>query len=384
MAFRQIESQSEYEIEGAGLGLTLVKRLVDLMGGNITVDSEYGKGSCIRVVVPQKVVKNEVLGDFNKRYREYVATSEIPRSHFRAPNACILAVDDVPMNLRVMTGLLKETGVQIDMASNGMEAMEKIKRKHYDIIFIDQLMPIMNGVETLSIVRSLADHPNKDTPIILLSVNTTSDAREVSRKAEFTDFLTKPFREENLFAVMLKYLPQELVSYEDVAIDKVDGDVEEPHYSQSYQGVPLVADKNEPSSQQDDGLEVYHRVKAVDRILPEDLENLSASGFVDVKLGLDCSDKDENLYRKKLVEYSKSNADLILELSLKEEDYERYRLQVKMLKSESLGIGAIDIASLAKSIEYACNSGNYDYVNLHHSALMREYRNFIKVLKELI
>lgn len=383
MAFRRIENRSEQEAEGTGLGLTLVKRLVDLMNGSIVVDSEYGKGSNFKVVIPQKVIKNEVIGDFNKRYREYVTASEIPRSHFRAQNASILAVDDVPMNLRVMTGLLKETAVQVDIAGNGMEAIEKIKRKHYDIIFIDQVMPIMDGIETRSIIKSLADHPNKETPIILLSINTMSEAREACQKANFTDFLTKPLREENLFAILLQYLPAELISYDEPEKSEIDQNLDESYYTQSHMGVPLVADKNEPS-QQNDGLESYQKIKEIERLLPEDLENLAASGFVDVKLGINCAEKDENQYRKNLQDYSSSNMDALLEKSLKEEDFERYRLQVRTLKKRSLEIGGIDIASLAKSVEYACNTGNYDFVRMHHSELIREYRNFIKVLKELI
>ena len=383
MAFRRIENQSEDNVDGTGFGLTLVKRLVDLMNGNIVVDSEYGKGSNFKVVIPQKVIKNEAMGDFNKRYREYVTASEIPRSHFRAPNASILAIDDVPMNLRVMMGLLKETSVQVDIAGNGMEAIEKIKRKHYDIIFIDQVMPIMDGVETLSIIKSLAEHPNKETPIILLSVNSISEAREVCQKADFTDFLTKPLREENLFAILLKYLPGELISYDEAEKNEIDRNLEEPYYTQSHMGVPLVADKND-TAQPNDRLEPYQKIKEIERLLPEDLENLAASGFVDVNLGIDCAEKDENQYRKKLQDYSKSNLDMLLERSIKEEDFERYRLQVRSLKKQSLEIGGIDIASLAKSVEFACNSGNYDFVRMHHSGLIREYRNFIKVLKELI
>ena len=267
MAFRRIENRSEQEAEGTGLGLTLVKRLVDLMNGSIVVDSEYGKGSNFKVVIPQKVIKNEVIGDFNKRYREYVTASEIPRSHFRAQNASILAVDDVPMNLRVMTGLLKETAVQVDIAGNGMEAIEKIKRKHYDIIFIDQVMPIMDGIETRSIIKSLADHPNKETPIILLSINTMSEAREACQKANFTDFLTKPLREENLFAILLQYLPAELISYDEPEKSEIDQNLDESYYTQSHMGVPLVADKNEPS-QQNDGLESYQKIKEIERLLP--------------------------------------------------------------------------------------------------------------------
>lgn len=384
IAFRRSETVGTLSDAGTGLGLSLTNSLVNLMGGKITVDSAYGKGSTFTVTIPQVVVKNESMGDFERRYRDYVIATEIQNRRFSAPGAMVLAVDDVPMNLRVMAGLLKETDVKLEVANNGMEAMEKIKRNHYDVIFMDKDMPIMDGAETLSIIRSLADHPNTETPIVLMTSNSIPDAREICVSEGFSDFLVKPVREESLIMMLHKYLPSEKVKFFSDTDDV--NDAQNTYYSSLNIAVPLVASNVEKDSIQEmsDAKVAEETMKHMGRSLPEDLENLAETGLADVKLGLDCCDGDEGLYRQKLREYSVSAMDLSLEQYYRIEDYENYRMLVHLLKGKSLALGAIEIASLAKLMENACNSGDYEYLRASHARLIREYRNFVKVLKELI
>jgi len=384
LAFRHSETVGSLSDVGTGLGLSLTNNLVNLMGGKIKVDSAYGKGTTFTVTIPQEIVRNDAMGDFDKRYRDYVTALEVQNRKFSAAGAVVLAVDDVPMNLRVMAGLLKETDVQLEVANNGMEAMEKIKRTHFDIIFMDKDMPVMDGAETLSIMNSVADHPNAETPIILMTSNSVAEAREVCHREGFSDFLIKPVREESLIMMLYKYLPREKVNLYDASEDSSDD--QNPLYSSMNIAVPLVANSSEkgPIQEMADAKAAEDTMKHMSWNLAEDLENLGGTGLVDIKVGLECNGNDENTYRQKLKDFSASTIDQSLEQYYRIEDYENYRMLVHLLKGKSLSLGAIEIASLAKLMESACNRGDYEYLRISHARLIREYRDFVKALKELI
>ena len=202
-SFTRIEEKRNRNIEGTGLDLNLTKNLVDLMGGEISVDSTYGQGSCFTAKIPQKIVDAKPMGDFGKRYQQYLNTSDENTLSFFAPEAKILVVDDVEMNLRVVQGLLKETRIQIDTACSGRECLECVKRSQYDMIFLDHMMPEMDGIETLRNMKTLADNLNREIPVIMLTANAIIGAKEEYIEAGFTDYLTKPIRETELLEMLL-------------------------------------------------------------------------------------------------------------------------------------------------------------------------------------
>ena len=306
-------------VSWTGPSLSLVKMLVVALGGEI---------------------KNRLIADENKSI------------HFYAPNASILAIDDVPMNLRVMSGLMKETFARFDPVSNGMEAIENFRRNHYDIIFLDHTMPIIDGLNILTIMKTLDDHPNKQTPIVMLTADDNASAKTICETMGFADFLTKPVHEDALFAILLKYLPKELVNQYDELPKKEETVVE------TTEEKPVK--KVEP--------------KKTTEHLPDDL--------LDTSVGLYCCERNEALYRKKIMTYVDKEFDVVLSKQFKEEDFESYRLTVQALKSASLFIGAINIASIAKLMEFACSEGDYDYIRVRHEDLIREYRLVVNELKE--
>lgn len=377
--FTRLEEKRNRNIEGSGLGLNLTKHLVDLMRGVIRVDSVYGKGSTFVVSIPQVVKKETPMGDFDARYKDYVSSTDTVRGRFRAPKAEILVVDDVPMNLRVMKGLLKETQIQIDVANNGMECLEKIKRKHYDEIFLDHMMPVMDGIETLGVMKTLSGNPNENTPVIMLTANAIAGVRETYMKAGFDDYLSKPVREETLLAMLRKHLPQELVIMEDeTSVQEVPEKVELRRAPLEMKTVekevaPVAAKTESAPAKNEMGVS-----------LPPQLTALSDTGFVDVKVGLGYCMNDVSFYQEMLEEYKSSPKDEILEDALKAEDFERYRIEVHALKSTSLMIGEVELSSHAKAMEFACKEGRYEDVLLNHANLIREYRNFLNVLKETL
>ena len=209
-SFTRIEEKRNRNIEGTGLGLSLTKNLVDLMQGEITVKSIYEEGSCFTAKIPQKIIDKTPIGDFDKRYRQYIHQSEEQAISLCAPDAKILVVDDVPMNLIVVKGLLKATKIQIDTAKNGANCLELVQKNRYDIIFLDHLMPEMDGIETLQNMKLLEENPNRNTPVIMLTANAIVGAKEEYMEAGFTDYLTKPVQETLLHEMIMKYLPKEL------------------------------------------------------------------------------------------------------------------------------------------------------------------------------
>lgn len=339
-------------VSWTGPSLSLVKMLVVALGGEIKNRLIADDLPVVEITIPQKVVKNELMGDFKTRYNEFVQASENKSIHFYAPNASILVIDDLPMNLRVMSGLMKETFARFDPVSNGMEAIENFRRNHYDIIFLDHTMPIIDGLNILTIMKTLDDHPNKQTPIIMLTADDNASAKTICETMGFTDFLTKPVHEDALFAILLKYLPKELVNQYDELPKK--------------ESTIVVATEEKTVKKLD--------TKKTSEHLPDDI--------LDTSVGLYCCESNEALYRKKIMLYIDKEFDILLNKLFKEEDFESYRLTVQALKSASLFIGAINIASIAKLMEFACSEGDYDYIRVRHEDLIREYRLVINELKE--
>ena len=176
-------------MEGSGLGLAITHNPLDMMGGSIEVQSEYGRGSVFTVIIPQKIVSVEPVGDVQSRFQRNMPETEVYQETFRAPDAHILIVDDTKMNLTVAVGLLKRTEIQIDTALCGEEAVELAQTKVYDIILMDQRMPKMDGTEALPLIRAQADGANRETPVICLTADAVIGAKERYMAEGFTDYL---------------------------------------------------------------------------------------------------------------------------------------------------------------------------------------------------
>ena len=206
-AFERVDERKNSGIEGTGLGLAITKKFAMMMGGDITVESTYGKGSTFTITVPQKVIGNETMGDYHTARRENTRT-EYSES-FHAPEAKILAVDDVKMNLTIITKLLKKTQIPITCVTSGKECIEAVKSEHFDIILLDHMMPELDGVDTLKILRD--EHYCDDTPVIVLTANADVDAKSAYLSAGFADYLSKPLNPAMLEQMIMDYLPKEKI-----------------------------------------------------------------------------------------------------------------------------------------------------------------------------
>ncbi len=205
--FTRIEESRNRSIEGTGLGMVITQKLLALMGSRLEVESVYGEGSTFSFSLEQPVVKWTPIGVFN-------AAPEMPDTRraayqeaFHAPDARILVVDDMPVNLTVIQGLLKKTMVAVETATSGAEAVEKASRQKYDVIFIDHMMPGMDGIETLGELQKLPD--SEKTAYIALTANAISGSRELYLDAGFSDYLSKPVDSRKLEEMLMAHLPPE-------------------------------------------------------------------------------------------------------------------------------------------------------------------------------
>ncbi len=209
-AFKRVDEEKNRHIEGTGLGLSIVRQFVDLMGGKITVNSIYTKGSTFIIEIPQKIVTTQKIGEIRidsesapGQRREHIAG-------FEAPEAKVLVVDDNASNLLVVSKLLRETKVQVETVSCGEDALKHTLNQHYHVIFMDHLMPEMDGIECLKAIRSQIGGQSKESKIVVLTANAGNENKVLYEKAGFDGYLTKPITGDILEKELYRLLPRNL------------------------------------------------------------------------------------------------------------------------------------------------------------------------------
>lgn len=221
-SFKRIDEKENRNIEGTGLGLTITKKFVDMMEGTIGVESVLYEGSTFTITIPQKVAGSGPVGNFSEKFENRNASSGAATtstsgdehknaSTFIAPAVRILVVDDVKMNLNVVRLLLKNTMVQMDLASSGEEALKYTLMKRYDAILMDHMMPKMDGVEAFHLIQSQPDGLNQNTPNIALTANAIVGVEEMYLKEGFVSYLSKPVKGADLEKALLAILPADKI-----------------------------------------------------------------------------------------------------------------------------------------------------------------------------
>lgn len=337
-SFERLDEKKNKYIEGTGLGLSITKQLIDLMNGEIIVESEVGIGSTFTVIIPQTIRGTASIGDFYKGVHAVAKTEEKYKEKFIAPNATVLVVDDVQMNIDVFRGLLKKTQIRIDSALSGEETLRLVQKKRYDIIFMDHFMPEMDGVETLHKMKEMS-HLNENTPVIALTANAGTGAEEEYKKYGFDNYMSKPIKGKNLEETVYKYLSDmQLIRAADA---KATGDNEED-------GTPVTF------------------LKKLD--------------FLDVREALNNFDGKEELLRDILETFRNDNMLYDLSKYFQERDWKEYVVRVHALKSVSRTIGAIDLSEKARLLEKAGKEGNITYIEDNHAKMMADYEKLLSRL----
>ena len=219
-AFQRVDEEENRQIEGTGLGLSIVKQLVDLMGGDVTVNSVYTKGSTFVITLPQKTADKTEIGNFDPGTKRSLGARKRYKQTFEASKAYVLIVDDNEVNLMVTKKLLQDTKVQVDTAASGSECLRRTIQNRYDVILMDHLMPDMDGIECMHLVRTQTGGLNQNTPVVILTANAGDENQALYRREGFDGYLLKPVSGIQLEEELLRHLPRELVS-----ITSVDGSV---------------------------------------------------------------------------------------------------------------------------------------------------------------
>lgn len=364
--FERVDQKRNSTVEGTGLGLAITQKLVDMMNGSISLESEYGSGSVFTLRIPQEIVDDKPIGDYKEKTRAMAMQKDIYRPPFHAGDAHILIVDDTRLNLLVVCGLLKDTKIRIDTAQSGNEALAFTDKNRYDLILMDQRMPGMDGIEAMHRIKEQPDGQNRETPVICLTADAISGARKRYIEEGFTDYLSKPVDSVKLEDTLIKYLPP----------SKVVFDTEE--------------EENKESSSDDLVLE----------FLPEDeditenegpeaeddfLQRLEGIGL-NTGSALSYTMNDVKLYRELLNEYvnDESRKDAAITKAVSAADWENYGIVVHAIKSSSRTIGAGALSEQAGRLESAAKQENAETIQRENEGFMQKYREMVTAINGVL
>lgn len=233
--YERIEENRNRNIEGTGLGIGITQKLLSMMGSELKVKSKYGKGSVFSFDLKQEIKNTEPVGDISEKMsKQIIEYSYTPT--FVAPKAKILVVDDIEVNRYVIKNLLKETKIQVADADSGEKCLKMIQSEHFDLIFLDHMMPRMDGIETLKRMKALKDSKCIGMPVIALTSNALAGSKEFYIEVGFDDYLSKPIKQDKLEKLLYEKLPKELLE-EYIAESKSDAVRQEPEELPQIEGI---------------------------------------------------------------------------------------------------------------------------------------------------
>jgi CheY-like chemotaxis protein/anti-sigma regulatory factor (Ser/Thr protein kinase) len=344
-SFERLDQQVHYGVEGSGLGLAIAKGYVSLMGGDITVESTYGEGSVFTVTVDQKVLDGTPLNyqfASDRIKQECVSTERLMVKDTRA-----LLVDDNHTNLMVAQGLLESYGLVVDTASNGADAIAACKNMHYPLIFMDQMMPEIDGTEAMLRIRDIDSYyaMGGESKIIVLTADAIRGVRENLLAKGFDEYLGKPMNLRQLERLLETFLPA----------DKIEHPLNAPEASDAKQDA---------------------EVQRLQEQMPD----------IDVAFGLENAGGKVQDYLKVLkINYTYGERNIReLEELLGKEDYEDYTIKIHAMKSTTKGIGAMHVSELALQQESAGRAGKYEEIGSLYGTFKQEYEDMLRKIQAVL
>ena len=322
LAFERVDTKINAGKEGSGLGLAISKQYVNLMGGELEVKSTYGIGSEFYFTINQGV---SITNNMNNNDEKLMS--------FTAPEAKVLVVDDNKMNCKVAKGLLLKFGVQIDIADNGYDAIDMVSNNTYNLVFMDHMMPEMDGIETVKRIRSIGSEKTKNVIIIALTANAMLNARDLFKEAGMNDFLAKPIDVVQLAVILRKWLPSNII-------------IE----------------------------------KGADSIEKHNDEDAQLKG-IDIQMGI-TNAGDEDMWKELLRDFyllidSKSRE---IEGYVSDRDFKRYTVEVHGLKTNARIIGAKELSDEFYMLEQLGNQNDADKIFLETPKVLMHYREYKSIL----
>ena len=335
--FVQYDTKEKRNVEGIGLGMAIVKGLIEQMDGEIQVESEYGKGTKITICLTQEIIDERPIGNLKLSLGD---TEEKEFNQAFITTAKVLIVDDNELNLKVIAGFLQKYDIDADIANSGYMAIDFIQEKEYDLIFMDHMMPGMDGVETMLRIREMDQGKHGTLPIIAITADALANVKEDMMLLGFDGYLAKPIDMCKMERVLLDFIPKSKISY--VNANVVDMSVPEVKVSEVSEADILQHMDVELGIQNCGGtLDDYHQV--MDVVLKYGGKRLA-------KL-------------KKLID---------------EKDYVNYIIDVHSLKRTAANIGAIELSQMALEHEQAGKVGDFDYIEANYEELLALYTIVLK------
>lgn len=339
-AFDRLDLKRTRNIEGTGLGLPITANLLRMMGSDICVESTYNEGSDFYFVLEQEIVDDQPLG---REWLDIVSAGRsadnVKRINFTSPESNILIVDDTPLNVDVICGLLEPAEMNIDTAKSGLECIEKFEKNDYDFVFLDYLMPQMDGIETLARMKELFPEKTAAVPIVSLTANAISGEREHMLKEGFTDYLTKPVNLSDMIRILLKYLPEEKI-----------------HMKEDNDSPKTASKEPDPLSE-----------------IPEGLKSIP---WLDVKEGVEyCGTVKMYLTTLKLFVKGIEEKATLLEDCLSRKDIVLLTITAHAIKSSALTMGMADLSEMARELELAGRDYNIENISRLLPGFVEAYRS---------
>lgn len=372
-SFERLDQVRNHNIEGTGLGISIVTSLLAMMGSRLKVDSTYGEGSVFSFVIEQEISDDTPIGDYEKRLKESSIHKE-KEDVINAPNARILVVDDNDMNLKVARNLLKLCGVKPEEAASGEETIEYMRQNTYDIVFLDHMMPGMDGIETLHRLKEDGLVP-ENTVMIALTANAVVGAREAYLAEGFTDYLSKPMEIRHLVEKLVAYLPESAYRNEDVEImefapEEEDGEIMEFAPGEEDGGIL------EFEAAEGESADIFQNVE---RKTGYDMHRLRAAG-IDVNTGLNYCADDEDFYFEMVDDFLSSCEEKLKETDrlFWEEDWYEYKVAVHAMKSNARMIGLNTVYEQARALEEAAAKKDTGYIKENQAVFLKMVRDTVE------
>ena len=351
--FEHIEASRKFSADGSGLGLSIVQKLLQLMGSELKVESVFHKGSTFSFEVQQAVIKWEPLGDYERAFSTAAAhQSKTFTQSFTAPDAKVLVVDDADVNLLVFANLLKKTKIKIDTASSGVEMLQMVRMNHYDMIFLDHRMPGMDGIEAFHNMKKMTDGLNYNTPVVALTANAVLGARQLYIDEGFSDYISKPVDTVRLEQVLLEYLPSDLVIRK--TADSQDEDTDKAQVQDTAALPEAPAEEVSP----------YKNIPGID---------------YDAAV-TNCGSEDTFIQALEIFYNSLDKKADEIEGFEREKDIKNYTIKVHALKSAARLVGALKLSEDAKYLEACGDKNDVHEIEMKTPALLSQYRGYKAVL----
>lgn len=362
--FEHIEASRKFSADGSGLGLSIVQKLLELMGSELKIESVFHKGSTFSFDIKQTVIKWEPVGDYERAFSVAAVHQNKKFMHsFQAPEARVLVVDDADVNLLVFSNLLKKTKIKIDTASSGLEMLQMVRMNHYDIIFLDHRMPGMDGIEAFHNMKRITDGLNFNTPVVALTANAVLGARQLYIDEGFSDYISKPVDTVRLEQVLLEYLPKDLI---------IKGSEEQE----------APAEESKPQEKFSTAIDNFEEREEVD-------EQESDSPYKNIP-GIDyeaavtnCGTEDTFVQALEIFYNTLDKKADEIENYEREKDIKNYTVKVHALKSAARLVGALELSADAKYLEECGDKNDVHEIEKKTPALLKKYRDYKKVLAEV-